>query len=367
MAAHHPPVVQDLLPRVSRSFYLTLRVLPARIRPPIGLAYLLARVTDTIADTNLIPVSRRLEALEQYRDAILGKTPQPGSVLPPQAAHSEKSASEALDERHARRPCGLPPWAVEIAEHQASEAEKELLLRADEVLCALSQVDPGDRERIRNVLDVITKGQLGDVERFGAATTASPRSLTTAEELDAYTYAVAGCVGEFWTRMCRAHLFPEAFADDDPFTADGIRFGKGLQLVNILRDLATDLRLGRCYLPLEELAAVRLQPKDLLQPEAYAVVKPIYEAWCRRAWDHLQAGWRYTNALPPSQRRLRLACAWPILIGVRTLRRLEAANPLDPDQRVKVPRPEVRRIMLRSLVALLRPRLWEAQWVRAAS
>ena len=54
-----------LLRDVSRSFYLTLRVLPAAIRPQIGLAYLLARTTDTIADTELVPVEGRLAALEK--------------------------------------------------------------------------------------------------------------------------------------------------------------------------------------------------------------------------------------------------------------------------------------------------------------
>ena len=60
--------------------------------------------------------------------------------------------------------------------------------------------------------------------------------------MDDYTYRVAGCVGEFWTRLCRAHLFPRAVVDDAMLLRDGIRFGKGLQLVNILRDIPADLR-----------------------------------------------------------------------------------------------------------------------------
>ncbi|MCI0869448.1 MAG: squalene/phytoene synthase family protein, partial [Chloroflexi bacterium] len=47
-------LLTDLLKGVSRSFYLTLRVLPGGIREPVGLAYLLARAADTIADTTLI-------------------------------------------------------------------------------------------------------------------------------------------------------------------------------------------------------------------------------------------------------------------------------------------------------------------------
>ena len=47
-------MLTSLLKEVSRSFYLTMRVLPSAIRPQIGLAYLLARTTDTIADTEIV-------------------------------------------------------------------------------------------------------------------------------------------------------------------------------------------------------------------------------------------------------------------------------------------------------------------------
>ncbi|NBW87575.1 MAG: hypothetical protein EBR23_12335, partial [Planctomycetia bacterium] len=85
-------------------------------------------------------------------------------------------------------------------------------------------------------------------------------ALANASDLQAYTYSVAGCVGEFWTRITRAHLFPVAPLDDAKLLHDGVRFGQGLQLVNILRDLPRDLRQGRCYLPLDRLRAIgRLQ------------------------------------------------------------------------------------------------------------
>ena len=82
------------------------------------------------------------------------------------------------------------------------------------------------------------------MRRFAGASAQSLVALRTDEELDDYTYRVAGCVGEFWTKMCRAHLFPRAPLDDAFLLANGVRFGKGLQLVNILRDVAADLRHG---------------------------------------------------------------------------------------------------------------------------
>ena len=61
-----PTALNDLLKATSRSFYLTLRVLPAAVRPQIGLAYLLARTTDTIADTELVALDSRNHRREKF-------------------------------------------------------------------------------------------------------------------------------------------------------------------------------------------------------------------------------------------------------------------------------------------------------------
>ena len=168
------------------------------------------------------------------------------------------------------------------------------------------------------------------MRRFAGASARSLVALRTDEELDDYTYRVAGCVGEFWTKMCRAHLFPEAPVDDAFLLANGVRFGKGLQLVNILRDVAADLRQGRCYLPAERLAELGLKPADLLQPANEPRLRPLYHGYLDRAEAHLLAGWAYTNALPRGCVRVRLACAWPILIGRETLKLLRAGNAARP-------------------------------------
>jgi farnesyl-diphosphate farnesyltransferase len=130
----------------------------------------------------------------------------------------------------------------------------------------------------------------------------------------------------------------------------GVRFGKGLQLVNILRDIPADLQKGRCYIPSKRLEAIGLAPADLLRPENEPRFRPLYNQYLDLAESHLEAGWKYTNLIPFGQMRLRLACAWPILIGQRTLGRLRSGNVLDGAHRIKVPRGEIRQIMLRSLV-----------------
>lgn len=330
------PLLTRLLRDVSRSFYLTLRVLPGAIRPQIGLAYLLARATDTIADTELVPLASRLEALDALRGRIQGR------------------GRAALDFGNLAREQGLP-------------AERLLLERIEEALAGLAQFPAADQARMRTVLEIITSGQELDLKRFAQAGAARIIALQTEAELDDYTYRVAGCVGEFWTAMCRAHLFPRAPLDDAWLLRHGVRFGQGLQLVNILRDLPADLRRGRCYLPADALAVSGLQPEDLLKPAAETRMRPLYDALLAKARAHLEAGWAYTHALPRRCVRVRLACAWPILIGARTLALLGQRNVLDPAQRIKVTRADVRQVMLQTVVRYPCQSAWHgllAKWGR---
>jgi farnesyl-diphosphate farnesyltransferase len=126
----------------------------------------------------------------------------------------------------------------------------------------------------------------------------------------------------------------------------GIRFGKGLQLVNILKDLPRDIRQGRCYIPRELLEQVGLQPKDLLHEHNAPAIRPVFQQLVKVALDHLDQGWCYTMAIPRFEVRLRLACMWPILIGLRTLQGLmPTPNVLSPVAPVKISRGEVYRIM----------------------
>jgi farnesyl-diphosphate farnesyltransferase len=316
-----------LLKDVSRSFYTTLRVLPSKIRTQIGLAYLLARASDTIADTTLVPVDKRLRSLQDLRERIRG------------------SQSVPLD-------------FGEMSQRQNSQAERILLENVEASLALLRTLPSADRELIQEVLDTITNGQELDLTRFGSASPERLAALRTDDELDDYTYRVAGCVGEFWTKMCRVHLFPHAALDDALLLANGVRFGKGLQLVNILRDLPEDLRAGRCYLPRERLSALGLEPEDLFQPGNEPRFRPLFHSYLTLCESHLSAGWAYTIALPRRSVRVRLACAWPILIGLETVKLLRTGNILDSARRIKVSRQSVKKIFRRSLLLYPFPRAW---------
>jgi len=328
------PFLEDLLRDTSRSFYLTLRVLPRAVRPQISLAYLLARTSDTIADAQVLSVEQRLDALGQFRRRVLGEA--------------------------------AAPLAFANFQQQAERAERMLLERAEETVGRLQAFDQRDQQMIREVLTTIISGQELDLQRFGGAGgQGTIRSLRTDAELDDYTFRVAGCVGEFWTKVCRAHLFPRAPLDMAQLVADGIRFGKGLQLVNILRDLPADWGAGRCYLPLERLEPLGLRPQTLLDGSSEARFLNLYREYLDRAEAHLDAGWRYTNTLPFRQFRVRLACAWPILIGTATIAKLRAANVGELRQRVKISRGEIREIMARSTMAVMVPFWWRRLYPRS--
>lgn len=303
-----------LLRDVSRSFFLSIRILPGAIRDPIALAYLLARATDTIADTSEAPAAERLRLLPQLSAAISGGESEPV------VAELRKS----------------------FAPLQTRQAERALMLRIPELLQWLASVDDADRTDIRAVLGTIVRGQSLDLQRFADATRIV--ALQTAAELDEYTYLVAGCVGEFWTRVCSRHVSNFSSRSGAEMIALGIEYGKGLQLTNILRDIAADLRAGRCYLPAHELG---VSAQELLDtPDA---VEPVLQNWLEKANNGLRAGLEYAMAILPL--RIRLATALPALIGLRTIELLQNAGARVLRERIKVPRSEVRTLVLRTIVS----------------
>jgi farnesyl-diphosphate farnesyltransferase len=273
-------LLTSLLKSVSRSFYSTLRILPPAIRPQIGLAYLLARMTDTVADSDIVPLDQRLRGLRALRDRILG------------------TSVSALD-------------FGELVRRQGSPAERALLEKCETSLTLLESFPATDQKLIREVLATITSGQELDLRRFATASNRQIVALRTDEELDDYTYRVAGCVGKFWTAMCVEHQFAdleilgESVLTSPHFEQLGIRFGKGLQLVNILRDVPEDLRKGRCYLPETKLRdrSVRPGTRTEVSPALPSLPRPRRVASDRRLGIHEPDSVRPGTAAP----RLRLA------------------------------------------------------------
>jgi farnesyl-diphosphate farnesyltransferase len=292
------------------------------MRDPIGLAYLLARAADTIADTSLIPPGQRLELLLSLRSQVNG-APDEGA---------------------------LTRMAQEVAARQSQSDEKILLESLGAALTVLSQLNDADREAVREIVTTLTKGMEFDLRTFPDESSGLIVALREMDELDQYTYMVAGCVGEFWTRMTYAHM-PGLLKDSSAtMLARGIRFGKALQLTNVLRDCGKDLRIGRCYLPSVRLDRMGLSPQDLMLPGASLRVRPLRSELVNLALAHFREALEYTLAIPVFSLRLRLACLWPILIGLETLVLLVNNDDwLNPENASKIRRGTVYRMVAYSV------------------
>lgn len=327
-------ILRGLLKRVSRSFYLTLRVLPKDLREPVGLAYLLARAADTIADTRLLPPAGRLEHLYIFRDQVTG---------PAQLS-------------------SLHQLGRSLTSQQSITVERTLLFSLPEAFSLLEGLSEADGHRVRAVLQNLIVGMEFDLNNFPAEDSGDIGTVENDATLDGYTYHVAGCVGQFWTEILMDHAARLGHWDSEKMSGLGVRFGKALQMTNVLRDVPKDLRIGRCYLPLEQLERVGVTPDQLLDPQTGPQTRPVLVAGIETAMAHYSAAEEYILAIPRRCPRLRLAALWPVLIGLGTLARL-ARNQrwLDPECPSKVSRRWVYAMMALSFLAVssnLALRLW---------
>ena len=320
--------IDALLKDTSRSFFVTLEMLPKNIRRQVGLLYLLARVADTIADTKTGSAEHLIEALVQYDEVAQGNSNQ------------------------------LPDF-TEIASLQEHEGEARLMENVGMAISALDLFDDKDKMLMRECLAIIISGQTLDLQRFGPANeTGSVSPLETDDELDDYAYRVAGSVGDFWTHMTCNHILKRTHSSGpkrEQLFALGVRFGKALQMINILRDIPEDLRFGRCYIPVHSLEEIGLEPSDLLRSESMEKFRPLYNRYLDLTDEHLEAATQYIAMLPYSQFRLRAACMLPVLIGQRTVAMLREENVLDSENRVKVSRDEMKNLISKTKRALILP------------
>ena len=334
-----PMHMMRLLQTVARSFSLSVRLLPSVLRPPVALAYLLARSSDTVADScpasgadSMLP---QLDALEELLGAIQASALGAQETVP---------VLDAVMRCIARVPL---------------ETERQLLKALPTLLTDLQAMNSVDRGLILRVCETIVSGQRLDVLRFSQGS--GPQSvseamptLTDVTEFDDYTWRVAGSVGHFWSHVCEAAYAGSWRGAEMPtMLAAGCRYGMGLQRLNLLRDSAADLAQRRCYWPAQQLATVGLDATVLADAVAnrdaalLQRMHPLLTSWFDQIRLDLGQGIAYCLAIRPW--RLRLASALPALIGLHTVQLLEAAGPLALSQPVKVSRAWLRRLLWRLL------------------
>jgi phytoene synthase len=102
------------------------------------------------------------------------------------------------------------------------------------------------------------------------------------ERLKEYCYRVAGTVG-----LTCTHIF--GFRDSKALEL-AEKLGLAFQLTNIIRDVHEDFRIGRVYLPEEDLAHYRVTREDLGREEASLGVRELLRFEADRAWRLYEEG-----------------------------------------------------------------------------
>lgn len=276
--------LEDLLEKTSRTFALSIPVLPEPTRREVMIAYLLFRIADTFEDAAQWKPERRIEALREF-DALL------------RCDSREEAAS--LSAR----------WSAAVASPHAGY--RELIAEVPFVLDAFFALRP---EAIGPVRAHVIRSAEG-MARYVARTRGDTLVLSDLADLRAYCYVVAGIVGEMLTELFllgRAELSGIA----PSLRERAATFGEALQLVNILKDSASDASEGRRYLP-------------------HGVPREDVLALARR---DLHTAARYIGSLQSAgaPRGLLEFTALPVLLAQASLDRIEKHGPGS-----KVSRPEV--------------------------
>ncbi|HFE36880.1 MAG TPA: phytoene/squalene synthase family protein [Gammaproteobacteria bacterium] len=326
--------LNQILKQVSRSFYLSIRILPTAMRDPVGIAYLLARAADSVADNTQLA---HQASAQQHLQALL-------KLMSFQNPCCARELSETL----------LPSIT--------NPAEKKLIRQLPAIINHFFLLEEKDKRHVQAVVTTLIQGMQMDLRIFNQRDHIV--ALQDQAALEQYIYLVAGCVGEFWTKVAIDHLPAVSHWDKKNQSKLGIEFGKALQLTNILRDIAKDARLGRCYLPDDGLSKHALNTRQLLDKNNHNLFQPLINEQIHLALQYFESAESYLISTPRTAIRLRLASLWPILIGLKTLSLIaNKENFLDPEKNIKVHRKWVYR-MLACSTCMIGSNTLVSRWIK---
>jgi len=296
-----------LLSGVSRTFALTIPELPISVRRPVGNAYLLCRIADTIEDETSLSVDDKQLFHGRFVNVVAGE---------------EAADSFARD---------LAPRLSGIA----SAAERELV----ELTPAVVQHTRSLPDRQRAALERCVRIMCAGMPPFQRTTGLS--GLASMADMDRYCYYVAGVVGEMLTELFCSHA-ADIEARREILAPLATSFGQGLQMTNIIKDFWSDRERGVCWFPRDvfERAGANLAS---LEPhrDAQALAAGL-EVMIGVAHGHLRNALDYTLAIPPRQAGIRRFCLWALGLAVLTLRKVHASPEFLAGQTVKISRNAVR-------------------------
>lgn len=321
--------IETLLKNTSRSLYLSVQALPAKMRPTFGIAYLLCRYADTIADTDLLPAERRLYWVKKFPTLV--------------QTQNEAQEKQLVDE---------------ISGKTENPYEAQLITHLKPCLDIFNQIEDRQKPFILEVVKAVCEGMALDLSFF-PQDRRTVKAFDNEAQLKQYCRLMGGKPGRFWSQLI-FHTTPIEM-DKERFYQLGEKIGDSLQIVNILRDLPKDLQLGRCYFPLTDLQQHHLTPTDLQQPQNSPAFEPIKQKWILWGKENLQNGKTYIDLLPKKNARVRAAVMWPLLWTADTFLKLaQTPDLLDVSKRVKIPRRTIYTTLLLTPVVLFSNTLFHA-------
>lgn len=281
-----------ILPKVSRTFAPTIRMLPQKLYLPVTVAYLLCRIADTIEDSDTLEVEQKKIMLSLY--GRLFSDPESKDLM-----------SVLMDE---------------IRKFPAAGSDNELVHH----LPIVWQVYQTFSERIQAGIATWVGEMIRGMQHYAQARNVTTvRFLHTMSELEEYTYYVAGTVGNLLTALFSLYSSRITPAIHEKLQAFSASFGRGLQMVNIIRDIPGDWRNGRSYIPEEILLKYRLTRQTLFDKENDHQAKLLIQELIQGAIIYLDAALSYFLLLPKKETRIRLFCLLPLFWALRTLQKVQ--------------------------------------------
>lgn len=302
---------EEQLPRVSRTFAACIGFLPPALERAVLLAYLLCRIADTIEDSPTLPVEDKRDLLAAFK----------------------KSLTEGED---------CP--AVQAAFADPQNTDEVMSRECDRVLRCYRALPDAQQAAILPWVSEMCDGMAWFSETYnGSAQHNQLSALESESDLERYCYYVAGTVGHLLTELFHQH-HGLSESEYDALKGLSTSFGLGLQLTNIIKDIADDRQRNWSFVPRQLCLQHGLELEHLLDPAYSHASAQVMNHLIEKAQRHLDDALRYCTHLPHRQYRIRLFCLTPLYFAIRTLR--QAANDprlLDPKHKVKISRRQVYR------------------------
>lgn len=307
---------ESALPGVSRTFALTIPELPGDLRRVVTNAYLLCRIADTVEDDGGLGADEKQRLHEQFVAVVAG--------------HEDA-------ERFAQ---AVSP---QLSSH-TSNAERDLVRNTARVVRVTHSFNPAQRRALERCVRIMCQGMPGYQRNKSLA------GLASLEDLNDYCYYVAGVVGEMLTELF-CDFSPAIGRQHEALLRHAVRFGQGLQMTNILKDVWEDRRTDTCWLPRDVFERAGFDLSELAPGRYAEAFGAGLEQLIGVAHAHLRHALQYTLLIPRRETGIRRFCLWAIGLAVLTLRKLHGNPQFTAGREVKVSRRVVRATVLTSSLA----------------